>query len=48
VYKRQEQTDGQLNLPKYGEDKFVAFIDKNMMTIYISFLIIFFLSGLWK
>jgi hypothetical protein len=43
-----EQTDGQLNLPKYGEDKFIAFIDKNMVTIYISFLIIFFLSGLWK
>jgi hypothetical protein len=43
-----EQTDGQLNLPKYEDDKFIEFIDKNMKTIYIGFLIIFLLSGLWK
>ena len=44
-----EQSEGQLNLPKYEDkDKFIGFIDENLKFIYIVFLLIFLLSGIWR
>ena len=44
-----EQTDGKLNLPTYEkQDKFVEFFEKNSKVIFVIYLILFFLSGMWK